>query len=181
MTLFFASDHHLNHAKILTFISEDTGLPFRGQFSDVEEMNEHIIEKHNSVVSDNDKVYFLGDVGFSIKNLGQHLSRMKGHKRLILGNHDYPEKKDFEFYFQHFEKVMESRRMGPIVLTHRPIYIGAHENRIKANVHGHIHEKNLPDNRYMNISMEQINYTPISLDEIIEHFDKNGIDVSDAS
>jgi len=174
MTLFFSSDLHLNHAKILTFKDDDGNL-FRGQFADADEMNEHIIECHNKVVRPYDKWYCLGDVGFGIKKLSPLLHRMNGHKRLILGNHDYAERKDFEFYFQHFEKVMESRRMGPILLTHRPVYLGEHEIRIKANVHGHIHERVLPDKRYLNISVERIAYTPVSFDEIETMIEAQGV------
>jgi calcineurin-like phosphoesterase family protein len=179
MTIFFISDQHYFHSNILKFVSEDGKSELvRPGFSDVNEMNEIMIERHNAVVNDTDKVYHLGDFGMGIRNLPSVLSRLKGHKRLILGNHDYTERKDFEVYFQFFEKIMESRRMGPILFTHRPTYLGPHESRIRANVHGHIHEKNLPDPRYLNISVEQTNYTPISIDEIESILKKRGIDIS---
>lgn len=179
MSLFFSSDLHLHHKNILSF-EDDNGEKFRGRFSSVEEMNEYIIERHNSVIGVSDKWYCLGDLSFSIKELDILLSRMNGKKRLILGNHDYGRKRDFEVYFKHFEKILESRRMGPLLFTHRPVYIGEAESKVKANVHGHIHEKSLPDSRYLNISVERIDYTPISMDEIIETFKSRGIDVSEA-
>jgi len=43
---------------------------------------------------------------------------------------------------------------------------------ISFNIHGHIHEKlvmtsfNRPDKRYINVSVEQINYTPVHIDEL---------------
>lgn len=178
MTIFFSSDNHFFHSNILKFVTEEgSDKLIRPGFSSIEEMNETMIERHNSVVGHSDKWYCVGDFGMGIKKLPSVLSRLNGHKRLILGNHDYTERKDFEIYFQFFEKVMESRRMGPILVTHRPTYLGPHEDRIKANVHGHIHEKVLPDKRYLNVSVEQINYTPVSFEEVETILRKRGIDL----
>jgi calcineurin-like phosphoesterase family protein len=37
--------------------------------------------------------------------------------------------------------------------------------RALGNAHGHIHEKPSPPGPYLNVSVESINYTPISLEE----------------
>lgn len=177
--IYFSSDLHLGHANILTFISEEPGMgQVRPGFSSVEEMDELIIKRHNETVGPLDKWYCMGDIGFGMKELGPKLARMNGKKRLILGNHDYSTKKDFAVYFEHFEKVMESRRMGQVLFTHRPVHLGPDENRIKANVHGHIHEKNLPDQRYLNLSVEQTDYYPVSMDYILTVYRDRGINVT---
>ena len=59
------SDTHFNHSNILTF-SDKVGNPVRA-FSSVEEMNEIMIDRWNSVVKPGDKVYHLGDVLFGDK------------------------------------------------------------------------------------------------------------------
>ncbi len=51
-------------------------------------MNEALIAAWNSVVSDKDVVYCLGDVSFKPEVLRTHLRRMRGVKILIVGNHD---------------------------------------------------------------------------------------------
>jgi calcineurin-like phosphoesterase family protein len=176
--IFFISDQHYSHENILTFRNSETDELIRPEFSSAEEMNEVMIENHNEVVGDFDKVYFLGDLGFKINTLAQILSRLRGKKRLILGNHDYSTKKDFMMYFEYFEKIMESRRMGELLFTHRPVLLGENEVRIKANCHGHIHEQNIDhDPRYLNISVEQIDYTPVSLDWIIDQYKDRGIEL----
>jgi calcineurin-like phosphoesterase family protein len=174
--LYFISDHHFFHSNILKFVSSyNPGQPVR-VFDSVEHMNETMVQNHNNVVNDEDKVYFLGDLAIGTKALSSIMPRLKGKKRLILGNHDGSKKKDFEIYFQFFEKVMESRRMGELLVTHRPVYLGKTESHIKANVHGHIHEQNIDeDKRYFNISAERINYTPISLDAILSEYESRGI------
>jgi len=38
--------------------------------------------------------------------------------------------------------------------------------RWKGNIHGHLHSNTIPDARYVNVSAEQVNYTPIDFEEI---------------
>jgi calcineurin-like phosphoesterase family protein len=98
------------------------------------------------------------------------VKRLNGKKRLIFGNHDIFEAKD---YFEvGFQKVMGMRIMEDMIFTHVPIYSEGME-RFKRNVHGHLHTKLVRkessgqvDDRYLNICVEQVNYTPVSLDEI---------------
>ena len=87
MNVWFCSDHHFNHTNILSFINY-SGEKVRPEFSTVEQMNEVMIENHNARVKPNDKVYFLGDVGFNTASLDTILPRLNGKKRLILGNHE---------------------------------------------------------------------------------------------
>jgi calcineurin-like phosphoesterase family protein len=35
------------------------------------------------------------------------------------------------------------------------------------NVHGHIHARRINDPRYINVCVEQINYTPVSYDWLV--------------
>ena len=57
------SDTHFRHKNILTFRDSSTGKLVRGDdFASVDEMDEHMIERWNSVVKQGDLVYHLGDV-----------------------------------------------------------------------------------------------------------------------
>ena len=166
--IFFASDHHFGHANILTF-KRDDGTPLR-DFASVEEMDEHIVQCHNSVVRPGDKVYFLGDVAMSKKSSALHvLARMNGEKVLIKGNHDQCKP---EAYLKYFKDIRGSHQFEGLIMTHIPIHPESLA-RWGLNVHGHLHYQvvkmplsQLPDKRYFNVSMERINYTPISLEEI---------------
>lgn len=53
---YFIADTHFNHENIIKYCNRP--------FEDSKEMNEYIINKWNSVVTENDVVYHLGDVGF---------------------------------------------------------------------------------------------------------------------
>ena len=139
-------------------------------FSTVEEMDEALMDNWNSVVKPGDKVYHLGDVTFGnkenyIKNIHK---RLNGKKRLIVGNHD-----DVKFLAPYFEKVM-LWRMFPdwgLLLTHVPVHPstlgeGRFDEKRMINVHGHIHQNPSPEGPYKCVCVEQINYTPINIEEL---------------
>ena len=58
------------------------------------------------------------------------------------------------------------------VLTHCPVHPYIVQEK-RGNIHGHIHSKDIlnehgeVDNRYLNVSAECINYTPITMDELL--------------
>lgn len=81
MTIFFTADLHFGHERIVEFH------PSRG--STVEEMNETLVERWNSVVQRGDEVWVLGD--FAMGRLDDSLKffhRLAGSKHLVSGNHD---------------------------------------------------------------------------------------------
>lgn len=79
--IYISSDCHFGHDK--PFVWESRG------FESVEEMNETIIKNFNSVVSDEDDLYLLGDVimGKTDETI-EYLKRLKGKIHIVLGNHD---------------------------------------------------------------------------------------------
>ena len=143
-------------------------------------MNDRIVDLHNLYVKPQDHWYCLGDVTMERDNQGRGLailSRMNGHKRLILGNHDHYAMKH---YLMYFEKVMAMQMMERIRFTHIPIHPSSMGGAI-ANVHGHIHNNQSEsfkpvvqiweDNSvhvkpYVNISLEVTNYHPVSLEQV---------------
>ena len=163
--VFAIGDTHLGHVNILKFESN-----FR-PFKDIEEHNEALVDRWNSVVSPQDTVWHLGDAVFGMQNL-KYLRRLNGHKRLVLGNHD---RFDSAAYLNHgierlYGAVSISRKINgkrvELILTHIPV----NENqfhRYDFNVHGHLHHNVLEDKRYINVSCEQINLTPVELDTLL--------------
>lgn len=173
--IFLISDNHFSHNNFLNFLDE-AGNKIRA-FSNVEEMDEHMIERWNSVVTKNCKVYHLGDVCFSLKTLERVMPQLNGTKVLIKGNHDNLKMSQ---YMQFFKDVRASHQLDEFVLTHIPIHPESIGRWAKGNIHGHTHERCVrkplysssvaqvseKDPRYINVCVEQINYTPISLEEI---------------
>ena len=162
--VFLISDTHFGHANCLKF-TDETGQRIRPEFTTCEEMDEAMIERWNSTVKDGDIVYHLGDVYFEHGH--KALPKLKGRKRLILGNHDNGKASYIQVNFQ---KVL-MWRMFPefgLLLTHVPV----HESTLQRgditlkNVHGHIHQRKLEDSRYHNVSVERINYTPVHIEDL---------------
>jgi len=162
MKTFLISDTHFGHTNILSFLNQD-GSHLR-EFSSVEEMDETMINNWNKTVSDIDKVYHLGDLTFSNRNLQLIMPRLKGTKILIKGNHDNLK---LSQYSPFFKDIRSYHILDKMVLSHIPIHPDS-LYRWEANVHGHLHGNNLPDPRYINVSVEQINFTPIDFEEIRE-------------
>ena len=154
--IWLISDTHFNHSNIIKYCDRP--------YKNTSEMDWDMVEKWNSVVKPNDHVYHLGDVYMKsskgyIENL---LSNLNGKKRLILGNHDNG--KD-QILLKHFEKIMLWRNFDKIVLSHIPLRQESIPGD-RLNVHGHIHRNKSPDGPYKCVCVEQINYTPINLEEI---------------
>lgn len=155
-SIWLISDTHFNHSNIIKYCDRP--------YKNTSEMDWDMVEKWNSVVKPNDHVYHLGDVYMKaskgyIENL---LSNLNGKKRLILGNHDNG--KD-QILLKHFEKIMLWRNFDKIVLSHIPLRQESIPGD-RLNVHGHIHRNKSPDGPYKCVCVEQINYTPINLEEI---------------
>ena len=169
--IFVISDTHFNHANMLRFEDKD-GKKFRGDlFKDVDHMNETMIDNWNKIVTPQDKIYHLGDVYFGAqKKADEILSRLNGKKRLIVGNHDIIYGKG-NILFKHFQKIYMWRlfKEFDMCLTHVPIHV---ENfrKVHYNVHGHIHEKKSVSKEYINVCVEQTNYSPVHIEDIIKSY-----------
>ena len=159
----FIADLHLSHTNMAT----------RRGFSLVEEHDEHIIEKWNSVVSKRDITYILGDVTME-KSAPYHLlDRLNGLKHVVMGNHD--RRQDVKKLLEHVESVAGMVSYKGVILTHCPIHPMELDYRYSKNIHGHIHDKQVMkmldgweeiDERYFCVSCERIDFTPKSLEEL---------------
>jgi calcineurin-like phosphoesterase family protein len=165
------SDTHFNHTNILRFTDRNTGNLIRPGFSDVNEMNETMIQNWNSVVQPGDKVYTLGDVFFGDRDYFKRMwPRLNGSKRLIVGNHD-----DIPFLASggFFGKVEMWRVFADfnIIMSHVPLhesslYRSKNLDSPMLNVHGHIHQHKSPPGPYKSVCVEQTNYTPVHIEEL---------------
>ena len=160
--IFIISDTHFGHENILKFRDSNTNELIRN-FSDIHDMNEYIVDRWNKTVNDDDIVYHLGDVYFGKGH--EVLPRLKGRKRLLLGNHDHGKDQNLQ---KHFQKI-GMWRMFPeynCLLTHVPI----HESglyKVRYNLHGHIHQNASPTERHINCSVEVQDYMPKLITDLV--------------
>jgi len=152
--VYFLSDLHLAHKNICKF---------REGFTSVEQHNALIKENYHKRVTKRDTVYFLGDVAFDKESLADVKTWAGAKKILICGNHDL-DHHTMKDLVEVYDEVYSLKKYKEFWLSHAPIH--PDELRGKVNIHGHTHYHNIADARYVNVSMEQINYTPIELHEI---------------
>lgn len=139
-------------------------------FENADEMFECIKEKWNKVVHKRDLVYILGDVTMEKRGSYPLLDQLLGRKYVVLGNHDL--RKYVDEMRKYVDGVAGLVKYKGVFLSHCPIHPMELDYRVKRNVHGHLHEKSvhlngMPDPRYICVSCEQVDYTPIEFNKSI--------------
>ena len=109
----------------------------------------------------------LGDITMEKDNYGV-LRQLNGIINVVLGNHDQPQ--HIRSMMNYVNKVMGMKKLDGFWISHAPIH--PLELRGCSNIHGHVHGYNINDDRYFNVCAENIDYTPISFDEIKQAFGK---------
>lgn len=173
--LFFTSDTHFGHARVIDFSSRP--------FKDIEEMNETLIKNWNEVVKPNDTIFHLGDFALGGSKIWKEtLERLNGKKYLIMGNHDF---KNFRnSYREYFEEVVLAKyytyKDKAMYLSHCPYLCYGGDERGVWNLYGHVHSgpnarlgKDLPKLQYLgewtyDVGVDNNNYYPVSFEEIAE-------------
>jgi calcineurin-like phosphoesterase family protein len=159
----FIADLHLSHENMAK----------RRGFSTIEEHDEHIIAKWNSVVNKRDVTYILGDITMEKSAPYPLLDRLNGIKHIVLGNHD--RRQDTKKLFDYAESICGMINYKGVFLTHCPMHSDELNYGISKNIHGHIHDKvvmkmldgwEVPDERYFCVSCEQVDYLPKSLEDL---------------
>lgn len=170
MSTFFISDLHLGHKRIIEF-TDSNGNRIR-PFDSINEHDEFIVDSWNSVVNNEDVVWVLGDIVLGDRKKDMSIiAKMKGRKKLVLGNHDKCQAAHYLGYFEELYGMVAWKRKT--VLTHAPLHTNQLD-RWKLNIHGHMHHNLVldkdgkPDKRYLNVACEQLGYTPINWQKIVD-------------
>lgn len=191
--LFFTSDWHLGHQRIIELDKRP--------FASLDEMHDSLIRRYNSVVTPYAVCYFLGDMGFMpTSEMFKIISALNGTKVLVLGNHD---KGTERFYKAGFHVVCNSVTLfhgqTRLTLSHMPLRGVYRENctgmggaapgdnwhgesrpssldySLPAHdgfhLHGHIHSPNGGRSfrtlgRQMDVGVAANNYTPVSMSQV---------------
>lgn len=161
------ADHHFGHSNILKFTRSD-GSPLRGHlWSTIDEHDADLIQRHNTKVHPEDKVYVLGDVAMNRRGL-EKARLLNGRKILISGNHDVIKNGGYD---QIFDSIHGAYTIGKYIMTHIPIH-PASMSRWVGNIHGHSHsgrvytESGEIDTRYISVSAEIVGFEPVDFNNI---------------
>lgn len=181
--VFFTSDLHLGHSKILELYH---WRPY-AQEGDIEAHDNTLIEQWNSVVHKHDIVYILGDLSLkSTHETKRVLELLNGHKFLCPGNHD-SSLKSLSNYFEKVEQIMTVRFKKKtysflqadieFVLCHYPLAEWAGMHHGVFHLHGHCHGKcEAFDSRRMDVGMDATKSILTPLMEVLKYFNLTLID-----
>jgi calcineurin-like phosphoesterase family protein/ADP-ribose pyrophosphatase YjhB (NUDIX family) len=166
--IYLVSDLHLDHRNIIRYCQRP--------FTDTTSMNNVLINNWNNTVSEEDTVYFLGDLVPFEENLNKVDNRLKkdfkGKVIKIQGSHDPKqfgashkilEYKSYKFFLVHDPSPNPKYGKSPIPSNWQDWII-----------HGHTHNNSMWNypfingkNKTINVSVELTNYKPVSLDFIV--------------
>lgn len=169
--IYFTADPHFGHANAVWMCQRP--------YPDVEAMDEALIAAWNGRVKGNDTVCIVGDMFFRCADPEPILKRLKGKKRLIVGNHDgsWMEKVDLDRYFISVDNYLEiNDGTHALTLCHYPMLTWKHAKR-SFMVHGHIHASTEADfwqllkcrENVLNAGVDVNGYRPVTFDELMEN------------
>lgn len=155
----FISDTHFGHENILKYDNRP--------FASIEEHDEVLMNNINSVLEPGDTLYHLGDVAWNQKAYEWFFENLKAeiNVQLIRGNHD--NRGSLPWFVP--KDVAELKNQDhKLFLSHYPHL--SWPNRFHGSIHlfGHVHGNLKGVGRSMDVSANMINYTPISIVDVIE-------------
>ena len=162
MKIFLIADNHFDALDYMKSVFP------REEFTDNDDMNEQMIGRWNSVVSNDDLVISVGD--FCYTDPRPWLDQLNGNKILLRGNHD----NWCEGYAGDWHMILEYGKMR-FYVTHDPAYVP--RDWKDWVIHGHHHYAVQKDGSFfphingttknINVAAELVNYTPVWIDDII--------------
>lgn len=185
--IYFTSDLHFGHKNILKH--SPARMDALG-CDDIVSMDEKIIERWNATVRNrNDIVYILGDFSFYSKDRTEKiLSKLKGKKMLVLGNHDRSIM-GLENYFEwvgdmkvinighHQYDFIDPDEEFRAFLCHYPMLTWNYRNvgcvMVHGHCHGHIDDLNADSGELrVDVGFDSTlgNYNLVGLEDLYNHF-----------
>jgi calcineurin-like phosphoesterase family protein len=186
MEHWLTADLHLGHANIIEYCDRP--------FSEVDSMNEAIVERWNETVAAEDRVLVLGDVAMGrIDDTLKIARRLNGVKVLLTGNHDrcasflhkntaewtrrYLEEGGFAEVHQGIMRVDLDERHRKVLSCHFPYHgDSTHELRYAAQrppdhgewiLHGHVHDTWRQAGRQINVGLDAWGGRLATADELV--------------
>jgi calcineurin-like phosphoesterase family protein len=185
--VYFASDYHLDHKSVIKFDQRP--------FKNVNEMNDELIKRWNDVISDDDIVFYLGDLSHrsSPKRVKYLIDQLNGKIHLIKGNHDKDHdlnkiKDRFESIGHYMDLYVRDNDVSQdffqqIVLFHYPIYSWNRAHYGSWQLHGHCHQslvstdfgKEFYKRKVLDMGCNAWDYKPVSYETIKDIMSKKEI------
>ena len=188
--IFFTSDEHYGHFNILQYDARP--------FTDLREMEETMVERHNSIVGEDDVTYHLGDFSWRPDQMKFILDKLNGRHILITGNHDrcsHVKPKGKEKWTRYYIEsgfseitsyiITDFPGLGRCMMSHFPLLTVESEKfkdryvnfRVKDLmgckwlIHGHVHKMWVQRRHEINVGCQVRGYSPILLEQLVASVD----------
>jgi calcineurin-like phosphoesterase family protein len=169
MQTFFTSDTHFDDPYSIEY--------FQRPFKSVDEMNRVLVEKWNSVVTENDTVYHLGDFTLDdMSHFTKWVNQLKGNLKILPGSHDQPWLKDFvgsekvrvipPLVSVEFPELRAGNAPQVIVLCHYSLQVWDRSNQASWHLFGHSHGKLKGTGLSFDVGVDCTEFKPLSLEEV---------------
>ena len=169
MQTFFTSDTHFDDVYAIPY--------FNRPFKSVDEMNAVMVEKWNSVVTEHDTVYHLGDFTLDdIRHFTHWASQLNGTIKVLPGSHDHPWLKDFvasekaqviaPLVSVEFPEIMTGNHPQVIVLCHYSMQVWDRSKHGSWHLFGHNHGKLKGIGLSFDVGVDCTEFKPLSLEEV---------------
>ncbi len=163
--LWFTADWHLG---------EDRFNLIHRPFKTVEEHIDHLVEKHNSVVSKDDEIIVVGDAVYQkAPQYLEHVSRFNAARKILIrGNHDRVFTDDE--LSKYFDIIIDDGGGLPIECGGVPCWVTHYPSQGKKdmfNLVGHVHSAWKYQLNMFNVGVDVNHFHPISAEKISFHFD----------
>lgn len=169
--IYVTSDLHFGHDR--EFIWKVRG------YNSVDNMNIDLVSKWNSIVTDEDDVYVLGDLMLGLPQNIEYVKKLHGKLHIVLGNHDTKKREEMYKELNNVVEVACAIRLDykkyHFFMTHYPCLTGnlekEHLRQMTLNLYGHTHQKTnfYEDRPYMyHCGVDSHNGYPVDLDQVIE-------------
>lgn len=156
--LFFSSDHHFGHARILDYCKRP--------FPTLAAMEAALIQRWNTRVTPEDTVFHLGDFAFARdkREVEALLARLHGRIHLIVGNHDHTATRKAKGWAS-VQPYLELRAgLTPIVLSHYAFEVWNASHHGAWHLHGHSHGtlRRDPTKRRLDVGVDCWDFAPVA-------------------
>lgn len=159
--IWVTSDTHWFHSAIIDFADRP------------DDHNELMVRNWVELVQPGDKLLHLGDLVMgSTKRFDTEVAPyLTGEKHLLRGNHDHRKigwyrKRGF---YNADRPAVTNYRGYRIHFSHFPQPKIVKRDLMAINVHGHIHENSSPHSRCLNVCVEQTDYKPVWIKDLLDN------------
>jgi len=155
MTYFMTADEHFGHFNIIRYTKRP--------FDSVEEMDETLINNHNSVVSKEDLVIHAGDFTLAKRDIAEkYISKLNGKHLFLRGSHDRWLPNNAPYIY---EKMIQEVY---VVVCHYAMRTWPRSHYGSLMCFGHSHGTLIAGKNQYDVGVDNNSYFPISLEDVLK-------------